>query len=234
MPTLVFGGDVLERVRWSQFISSDLPSYETFWQRHVEPLTKDGRFMTDAELKEMGKSAHDICVAQLHYTVLVHLSAAYDLRQVRPMQPFDFTHCVIRLVAAVDVADELLQRMKEPGTYDPWSDEDGRKARNKWRASGATKALADIREYRNHLTHGRAQAGLTVEGHEHVEGHEREGLFFPRVGSENEYQDWRKATEKVTSPEKLLTDFDTGNSIANQAWRRVVDYLQSQWVEILA
>ena len=225
MPTLVFSGDVLERVRWSQFISSDLPAYETFWQRYVEPLTKDGRFMTDTELTEIGKTPHDLCIAQLHYTVLVHLSAAYDLRQVQPMQPFDFAHCVIRLVAAVDVADELLQRMKEPGTYDPWSDEDGRKARKKWRAT--TKGLTDIREYRNHLTHGRAQAGLTVEGHEH------EGLFFPRVGRENEYQDWRKATEKVTSPEKLLMDFDTGNSIANQAWRRVVDYLQTEWAGML-
>jgi len=84
---LAVHGDPVDREAWSTFLESDFPSYQTYWLRSVVPLTKrpePGGFRPKSELEAMGKTDHDVCLAQLHYTILGHLQAAFDLRQARP------------------------------------------------------------------------------------------------------------------------------------------------------
>ena len=82
--TLAQHGDPFERHYESLFISRAFPSYERFWQRFVVPLTNrpiDIRFKTPEDLNAIGKGDREICIAQLHYSILRHLGRVFDLRE---------------------------------------------------------------------------------------------------------------------------------------------------------
>jgi hypothetical protein len=149
-----YGGDDLEKRCWPLFLQQDFPSYETFWRDKVVPVTTRPHgmgFRSDAELANLGRGAHDMAIAQLHYTILAHLDVAYRYRAIHPLEAENFTHTIVRLSSATDVADEILERLAQPGTYDPWSEADGGRARRTWR--GTHQQLQDIRDYRNRLVH---------------------------------------------------------------------------------
>jgi len=80
--TLQNDGDGIEKNFYLPFIKPRFPSYELFWQKFVTPLT--GRpahihFLTDAELVARGFGPEHVCMAQLHYTVLVQLCRCHRL-----------------------------------------------------------------------------------------------------------------------------------------------------------
>jgi hypothetical protein len=170
--TIATDGDVEEQRYWPLVVRKHFPSYEAFWVERVAPLTNrihyrlDVSFRGTTELARDGFTDEDVAIAQLHYTLLLHLGRVFDLlhaarafdhRSVIANRPFDrhaFFESFTRLSGASDIADELLARRTLPGRYDPWSETDGRDARTAWR-KGQPDPLRPIRAYRNRLVHGR-------------------------------------------------------------------------------
>ena len=166
----------LEKLYWQAFASERFPSYEDFWRGHVAPLTKRGfdvrrpefriRFRTDAELAADDLGHKDVAIAQLHYTLLLHVGRvwqllnqglAFSISDAQRGQGFDRDHffeSFTRLSGASDVADELLERRRERenGTYPAWNEKAGRRAREAWRKREGDPLL-DVRAYRNRLVH---------------------------------------------------------------------------------
>jgi hypothetical protein len=126
-------------------------------------------FRPKVELDAMGKSDEDVCLAHLNYTVLYHLAVAYGLRN-SPVSHDNFVHAIVRLSSAGDVAHEFLGRTAKPGSYDPWSEEQGTQARRDWRRNH--RDLEDLHDYRNRLLHGRLPMGIVGPV----------GLMMPRLG----------------------------------------------------
>lgn len=83
-------GDEWEKLYSEAFARERFPAYEDFWLRHVVPLTNRAatdrlstdlriRFRTDAELAADGRGDEDVAIAQLHYTLLLHLGRVWQL-----------------------------------------------------------------------------------------------------------------------------------------------------------
>jgi hypothetical protein len=173
--TLQADGDGIEQMLFGPLIQPRFPSYEVFWQKFVVPLTNrpaNVQLKTDPDLVAIGKGDHDLCLAQLHYSVLRHLGRAFQLRQDHN---FGLDHLVFSLsaiVGAQDVAFELLERFRNPISYGAWLGkksggiDGGREAQSKWKQSDGYPLQA-IRDYRNHLVHGRTPPGLfrLAQGH---------------------------------------------------------------------
>jgi len=216
-----YGGDDLERQCWPLFLQPDWPSYETFWQRRVVRVTTRPTgmgFKSDAELAKIGCGPEDICLAQLHYTVLGHLSVAYNYRKINQLEAPDFAHAIIRLSSALDVVDEILGRLDQPGKYQPWDEDQGEDARGNWRK--AHGRLRDIRDYRGRLVHGRMWMGV------------RDGvtglLHLPRIGCEMRYIDWR-----LLGVRSIAHDYAPGHEILEDAWRRVLKHIETSWQAVV-
>jgi len=242
--TLAKDGDREEQKYWTAFLRDEFAAYETVWSRYIVPLT--GRphhlhFKTDAELASIGRGHADLCNAQLHYTTLVHLSRAWELRKTEVRTIESFTEAITRLSAATDVADELLQRAVSPGNYDPWDETPS--VRRAWRQAN-NYPLQPLRDYRNRLLHGRIAPLVEVEVRGPLPGEvvyvpsssPRRFIALPKIGREAAYLDWRKV---VGQPNLGLTalrvesDFALTINIVNEAWRDVLSYLQQHWTDTL-
>jgi len=120
-------GDDFEKQYNGLFIKKEFSHYEIFWQNFITPITnrpKNVQLRSDDELKKIGRGDEDICIAQLHYTVLINLIRVYDLRHVYPLNYDQFIEGITRICSAIDVADELLQRYSKKGVYNPMSESD--------------------------------------------------------------------------------------------------------------
>jgi hypothetical protein len=132
--TLEKDGDPVERKYWNLFLRAEFPSYETVWADFVVPVTgrpDHGGFKSDEVLAEIGLGPGDMCNAQLHYTTFTHLARVFDLKEAGFVEADSFIEALVRLAAATDAADELLQRATNPGLYPAW--QEGPAARNEWR-----------------------------------------------------------------------------------------------------
>lgn len=223
--SLIPDGDRLEQTNYRLFIEREFPSYETFWINNIVSLTNrpaDILFKTDAELSVGGKTQEDICIAQLHYTVLNHLARVYEFRQIKPLNFNQFTESIVRLSSATDVADELLGRYTNKGIADPWNETAGRNARNKWRS--AHKELQHIRDYRNKLVHGRIPPSIEVTTSSGTEYH------VVKIIRVKNYIDWRKIFNVPESEwTKVAVDFDSTNNILDFVWNEVLIYVEEMW-----
>jgi hypothetical protein len=221
-------GDYLEKFAWPNFLQSEFPSYEMFWQKHVVPLTNrpiDIHFKSDAELAKDGKNAEDIAIGQLHYTILKHLCLAYQQRLVKSVNEFTIFIGLMSLCGAQDVAFELLERSNNRGYYHPWLEESikgdppsGQDAQREWKKANQYP-LQDIRNYRNKLIHGRILP--TIKDYNNT--------YLPAPHVVDKYCDWRN----VTNPTKVLLipkgDFLTAKSIIDVAWKQTINYLDTMW-----
>src|SRR5215472_4939169 len=113
-----YGGDDLERQCWPLFLQPDWPSYETFWQRRVVRVTTRPTgmgFKSDAELAKIGCGPEDMCLAQLHYSVLGHLSVAYNYRKISQLSaiPKSAVHLGARVAPATS---RWWRRCSQPGS----------------------------------------------------------------------------------------------------------------------
>ncbi len=221
-------GDGFEQKYWNLFINNQFPSYETFWLKFIIPLTNrpnDIHFKTDSELTIIDHSNNDICIAQLHYTVLRHLIRVFDIARISNLDIDQFVEAVTRLCCSLDVADELLERFGNKSIYDPWSEKDGQNARHKWRINH--KDLNYLREYRNKLLHGRITSSIIITG-------TFSRLRIPKFNKVNDYLDWREVTNySVGSGGEVRNDFDSPNNLINYAWKDSINYLENSWKENL-
>lgn len=228
---LATDGDYLERQYWSAFIRSEFPRYERFWLAFVVPvMTRDidranPRLKTNHELSVTHPplTRFQVYLAQLHYSVLWNLCAAYDLRHAprTPSTEFDlFVHCIFRLTSALDAADELLQRHNEvyAGNYDPWSAGRPAAARNAWRSAHGDAARLSLQEYRNHVAHSGALMSIR-RGND---------ILVPRLGHHRNYRDWRSLIP-LSSKTILRRDFRTTQQVSSEAWRNTLRYLEKWW-----
>ena len=98
--TIVDDGDDFERLAWASFLRADFPAAtETFWQRHIVPLTNrpaDIQLKDDATLQTEGKGHEDLAIAQLHYTVLKHLVRAHQIRSSGTLDDLRVVHWSLR------------------------------------------------------------------------------------------------------------------------------------------
>jgi hypothetical protein len=226
--TLAVDGDPIEQRYWHAFIARRFPSYERFWLAAVIDVTRrgicraDGRMRSDAELAEVGKGHEDVAVAQLHYTVMLHLGRVHDLLS-EPLDRWTFAEVFVRLAGASDCADELLQRMATPRRFDAWSERAGREARGRWRNVHG-HPLEDIHSYRNRMVHGRVVPEIIATDPE-----TKQPVFiYPRLDRVDDYLDWRTV---IPDPTKAIKsgDYAAAQVIALGAWERVVVYCEQAW-----
>lgn len=77
-------GDDYEIRYWEAFAEKLFPAYEQFWLPNIVPLTyrivdrRNVRFRSDEELERDGYGHEDLAVAQLHYTLLLHLGRVWE------------------------------------------------------------------------------------------------------------------------------------------------------------
>lgn len=226
MLTIKNDGDALEQKYWYEFISTEFPQYENFWVKSITPLTnrpQNVHFKSDTELAKISKTSNDICIAQLHYTLLTHLVVAYNLLQYKsPLVYEEFEYGIVKLSAATDVADELLERFINPTTYDPWNENEGRRARKNWRKNH--QKLQWLRNYRNRLLHGRVLPKIVING-----SYDR--LRVPRFDKVDQYIDWRNLTNGSIGKGGSIreNDFDAPKNLLQHAWVEVLKYLRTDW-----
>jgi len=223
-------GDGYEQKYYTRFLRDEFPSYETFWVKFVVPLTNrptNIHTKTNSELASNGKSEHDICISQLHYTVLLHLVRVYEIRQVGNIDIDQLVEGMVRLVGAQDVAFELLERITNPRKYHPWGESVGKKARFAWiKREGSP--LETLRAYRNHLVHGRVSPTIRSHGPNNTVA-----FLIPAIGKVAFYLDWRKLTGQPILPSIIGTDFVPTNAILDYAWDQTIKYFEQSWQDHL-
>lgn len=224
---LASDGDVLEQRCWPLFIRDEFPAYEYFWLANVVPLTRrpgDVHFLSTPSLPR-GKGDHDVCVAQLHYTILVRLACVFEAKRIAVPGLRETTDAFVHLCGAFDLAYEILERTARPAEYDPWLDQkdaSGRKGGKEAQFAGCYPGHQRLRSYRNHLIHGRMRACVVSQG--------STGLtFLPRIGSESGYTDWRRVTDPNHTPPVNYADFGTAHDIITEAWRDGIAWFESTW-----
>jgi len=228
-------GDTIERYYWNLFIKDEFPSYEDFWLKFVVLLTnrpRDIYFKNDLDLSIMGKSILDLPIAQLGYSMIRNLGRCFDIIKILELgdsseilkQTNYFIEFFVRLVGAQDNTFELLERMNNFGKYTSFDKKSGEKARQNWR-SNKNNPLQSIRSYRNSLVHGRLTFSITGEGK----------LYFPEIGTEDLYLDWRIITDhsNLERIEKAKLDFIPVLSITKFAWEETIKYLENNFKRII-
>lgn len=239
--TLLSNGDDFEKHYWLQFLSTHFSSYEKYWAKHIVPMTNrptNIHFKNSATLISEGYTASDICKAQLHYTTFRHLVRSFEIRnglngKNQTVLDTDLlAEGLFHIAAAQDVAFEFLQRVAEPAQFDPWAPHKrasatnlpgSKEAQHKWKETNHFP-LQDIRDYRNHLTHGRMSPSIQSPPK----------VLLPKIGFENAYLDWRLITDwSSTASGAILADFDTLENILNDAWIRTIQYFETEWQKII-
>lgn len=233
--TLLNDGDKFEQRYWNIFIKDKFPSFEKYWSIRITPLTnrpQNIHFKKSSVLLSLGFTDEDVCKAQLHYTLLRHLVRSYEILFALKTshQSYDYvdylSEGLFHITAAQDVAFEFLQRNATPGVFDAWVPKKGLsvnkkiegsdEARKKWQKDN-DYPLQDIRNYRNHLTHGRISPNV-LRGIK---------LFVPRIAKENVYLDWRLVTDGFST--SAQSDFDSLDNILEKAWTETLSYFENEW-----
>jgi len=236
--TLLKDGDGFEQLYWKEFIENTFPTYEKYWARRIVPLTNrplNIHFKSSLEIGKLGFSPEDICLAQLHYTILRHLVRSYNILKYlekHDQSIFDIDYLsegLFHVTASQDVAFEFLQRLKTPNQYDPWAptkkmsntnQDASKEARQKWQKDN-NRPLQEIRDYRNHLTHGRMSPSILNPNK----------IFVPKIENENDYLDWRLITDWNQNTAKQA-DFDSLDNVLRCAWNDTINYFENQWQKI--
>ncbi len=236
--TLLHDGDDYEKHYWTKFLSSDFPSYQTYWADKITPLTNrpnNIHFKSSAELIALGHSAEEVCKAQLHYTIFRHLKRAYEIlvhlqNKIQVVNDTDYLgEGLYHICSAQDVAFEFLQRNKTPNQFDAWTpkkkfsttgNSGSEGALRRWQSEN-NNPLQDIREYRNHITHGRMSPSILQQGK----------VLLPKIGLEIIYLDWRIITDNYPSSQ-VVSDFDSLDKILSSAWLATLAYFEAEWKNI--
>jgi hypothetical protein len=239
--TLLNDGDDFEKHYWNQFVVNEFPSYEKYWSSHIVPMTNrpvNLHFKCSSQLTSEGFTSDDICKAQLHYTIFRHLVRAFEIKKnlINKTQTILDTDLLAEglyhIAGAQDVAFEFLQRVKEPNHFDPWAPKKkasttnqpaSKEAIDKWKKNNSYP-MQNIRDYRNHLTHGRMAPSIQSPPK----------VLLPKIGLENNYLDWRLVTDWNTSAaQRALLNFDTLDNLLTDAWKKTLQYLETEWQKLV-
>lgn len=132
-----------------------------------------------------------------------------------------------RIVGAQDLAFELLERYTNSGFYNAWlsqktNDVPGsRDAKVKWQKNH-NYPLQNIRDYRNHLVHGRMSPGITANTY-----------YYPAIGKEEKYFDWRIVTSSNRWVSEIGITLLPSLDIVKQAWDKTLAYFKTNWTNEL-
>ncbi len=214
--TLEDDGDDFEKLYWNIFIREKFPYYEVYWQNCIVPLTerpKSIHIKTNSQLKKIGKSEHDVKLAQLHYTILRGLISVYNIKVKRDLNMDDFIEGFIRFSNTLDSIYEFLERICNPNNYDPWRERDSLNARKNWRQNNPV--FNDFYNYRNHLVHSTLFPNLFNK--------------YPKIGKESKYLDWRKITRRKKISKNLMSHFEEYNIILDKVWNKIIKYANREW-----
>jgi hypothetical protein len=253
--TIADHGDDVEKCAWGAFLSSELPSYETFWAREIVRLTNRPAniyLKTDDEIARLSPPPTNIpeavCIAQLHHSVMRHLLFVLEVRKEGVADIDDFTNAVIRLVSAQDVAFELLGRKMMPGQFGVSKASECRMARDAWIAaanndpsrasfSGSRKTAwaAAVRNDPSIVQFDcRPMERLRNYRHRLVHGRippwwKQDGQppLVPSLSAINDYIDWRRADDPKTA--STNPDFKSAADVLEEARSETVAYLEKAW-----
>lgn len=236
--TLLNGGDSFEKHYALAFLNLYFPEYEKYWAKNIVPLTnrpKNIHFKNSSILLKEGFTPENICSAQLHYTIFRHIARSYDIinalesKSIQNICDSDIlAEGLFHVCAAQDVAFEFLQRNKNPNIYDPWA---AKKSMSKSNTPGSKEARDDwqknnnfplkkIRNYRNHIAHGRILPGVFNPPKMHV----------PKIGMESSYLDWRLITDGYNN--SISNDFDSLDNVLKNAWEDTLNYFKNEWLKL--
>lgn len=225
-------GDAYEQGYAKQFADREFPEYEEFWLKFVVPVTRrdedppDIGLKSDEGLAVQGETPEAICIAELHYSVLLHLGRTRELLDERGDGIDALFEGITHLCAALDIADELLGRFAKRNTHEPWSEGDGRRARSAWRKA-IGDPCQDLRTYRNRLVHGRLVPNFEVLVVDQAERPVGRAPLFPRIGAEAGYDDWRVLGSLPKT--EIEANFAQTYDILAAAWKQTLSYLREQW-----
>lgn len=233
-------GDNNEKEAFRLFATQKFPSYEVFWDRFIYFLTqrpKDISFKDDVQLQKDSPGEtiiliHErICIAQLHYSVLKFLLSAFKNIDKTSTNVEAFEYFFSCLFSALDISAELCARHNRFKTdslsldaFDPEAVCDGKNLRKQFTQKYKyPKNIQEIREYRNNLVHGR----IFFHSQTPTAGF----LYFPSVGKEKLFLDWRKGFSYFKQGK--TGDFEHSKHIAQKSFDTVIDYLNSLWQKFL-
>jgi hypothetical protein len=229
-------GDPEEKRANSLFLQKQFPHYEVFWSKFVVGLTnrpndiffKDDKALTTDFPAETNARIHErLCIAQLHYSVLMFLLTAHDARATADKSYNSVSQVLSALYSAIDISSELFARYGvfkknnalKRDAFDPKSIEEAIRLRRFWVENNPyPNDILDVRDYRNILIHGRIIFwGRTPTGY----------VILPQLGQCRNGLDWRVA----------ISDFNSGNlgnyifsqHLVESAFDIVIKYLNDAW-----
>ena len=94
-------------------------------------------------------------------------------------------------------------------------------ARQKWQKK-QSRPLQTMRDYRNHLVHGRLTPGIIGVS-----------FYLPKIGLESQYFDWRKVTNNPKVHSLVGVELVAPPQILADAWKQTLGYLNSTWAKYL-
>lgn len=245
--SLAVDGDVIEKQAYKDFLRASFSAYEIFWQKFVVPLTgrpKHIFFKDDSELRDMFpneglKILHErVCIAQLHYSVLIFLTNAYTSSRNAGRDFQELIRFFSNLYSALDVSTELFARYdrlvnkgkisKDAFAANAVAEEI--KLRCDWRQPDSSqkncpnpnaypKQIEKIRNYRNTLIHGRLMFQGVMPTSRHIS--------VPALGCERAFLDWREAIK--LHQEGKLGGRIWAKNLAVDTFKTTVEYLQNEW-----
>lgn len=222
-------GDTAEKENYT-FINENFPRYEIWWQKNVVPLTNrpnNIHFKNESELSEIGKGYSDIMLAQMSYTVLIHLISLNRLIGDKKMGYKDaFYEFFSRASALIDVTCDFCVIRKTQELKDGLNSDPNLNKMSKYlKESDSIKKyghlvidfslVKPIRTYRNSLLHGVMPPSLNG--------------MYPILDKISAYEDWRTVTNVKLKTPNILDEFDDPQSIAEDTFNIIVNFLNTNW-----
>jgi hypothetical protein len=225
--SLEYWGESVEKKN-IDFIQKNFPKYEEWWKQNVVPITNrpnNIHFKTESELHMMGKGYADIMLAQMSYTVLIHLISLNKLISDGDLNHKDnFYEFFSRASALIDVTCDfcvirLDQTLKSELDSKPnlrvVSIKINKQVKEYSHLVNDFSLVEPIKTYRNSLLHGVMPPSLNGQ--------------YPILDKISVYEDWRFVTDPQMRPSDIENDFDSPQSIAENAFEIVLNFLNSNW-----
>jgi hypothetical protein len=235
-------GDDFEKAHWPTFVQDEFPEYAEFWRHFVQPLREHPEEikLKRGSASETGLEANGVIVSELHYSTFMHLAHVYEIKRSPEAFVFGrdsvaevvrlvgtFSDAIVRLSAATDTADELLERVLLRSRYEPWNERKSSEARSYRR--GQHDPLPILHNYRNRLVHGPLVPHQVTTIIDKVEKAKWFELSFPKFEKLSETLDSRTFQHGEVSG----GDYALARNLVGEAWTMVLTYLWKEWASNL-